>query len=90
MNMKSIVLFPLFITMYLFLGAQGTCNNFHGQNLSVGTHYINCTEYECHSDGSMTGLPCADYACAEGKEIGYRETDYSKPFPECCGGPICA
>ncbi|XP_029178915.1 uncharacterized protein LOC114946545 [Nylanderia fulva] len=59
------------------------------ETLTVGEHIRKCLRVTCHADGSISMLGCALYRCQEGKQIGYRETDLSKPYPECCEGPIC-
>ncbi|KAF7987548.1 hypothetical protein HCN44_003310 [Aphidius gifuensis] len=46
-----------------------------------------CVPYECQADGSYTSSGCAEFRCK--KQIGYQETDLSKPFPDCCPRPIC-
>ncbi|XP_053971440.1 uncharacterized protein LOC128889071 [Hylaeus anthracinus] len=88
--MKNIALFTFCITMCLLLEVQGDCKGYQGKDLSVGTHYINCLQITCNADGSISALGCPAYQCAEGSQIGYRKTDLSKPYPECCEGPICA
>ena len=32
---------------------------------------------------------CSEYRCQPGKQIGVKEVDHSKEYPDCCGGPIC-
>lgn len=32
---------------------------------------------------------CAEYRCQEGKQIGLKDVDNTKVYPDCCGGPIC-
>ncbi|XP_076164080.1 uncharacterized protein LOC143145008 [Ptiloglossa arizonensis] len=88
--MNNIVLFTLFMTMCLYLEAQGVCKLGNGQEIDVGTHHINCVTYMCNPDGHVTGLGCPVYQCQKGKQIGYRDTNVNLAYPECCGGPICA
>ncbi|XP_034183222.2 uncharacterized protein LOC117605704 isoform X1 [Osmia lignaria lignaria] len=89
--MKTIILVSLLMAMCLLSEVRaGTCKGYGDKDLNVGTHYINCTAVSCHPNGSVTMLGCASYRCQEGKQIGYRQTDLSKPYPECCEGPICA
>nr|XP_034183223.1 uncharacterized protein LOC117605704 isoform X2 [Osmia lignaria] len=88
--MKTIILVSLLMAICLLSEVRGTCKGYGDKDLSVGTHYINCTAVSCHPNGSVTMLGCASYRCQEGKQIGYRQTDLSKPYPECCEGPICA
>ncbi|XP_015515497.1 uncharacterized protein LOC107221117 [Neodiprion lecontei] len=49
-----------------------------------------CGTMECVGPGEMRGVGCGTYRCADGKQIGYKQKDNSKVYPECCGGPICA
>ncbi|XP_076232227.1 uncharacterized protein LOC143177854 [Calliopsis andreniformis] len=88
--MRSFTLWIFVGAMCLLAEAQANCKSWDGQELTVGTHFINCIQVQCHPDGHVTGLACAPYLCQEGKQIGYREMDVTKSYPECCGGPICA
>ncbi|CAK9816257.1 hypothetical protein ANTQUA_LOCUS8828 [Anthophora quadrimaculata] len=85
--MKTIILCTLLVTICLFLEVQGNCY-YEGRNLTVGEHTIDCNYYKCNEDGTMFGKSCAVAMCS-GKLLGYREADLSKPYPECCPGPIC-
>ncbi|EFN69911.1 hypothetical protein EAG_07209 [Camponotus floridanus] len=62
---------------------------FENETLSVGEHIRRCLRITCYPQGSISLLACPLYQCPEGKQIGYRDVDPSKPFPECCEGPIC-
>ncbi|KAG7212755.1 hypothetical protein KM043_013016 [Ampulex compressa] len=84
--MKAVVLSVFLAAIFLSSQVQGDCF-YHGENLTVGEHIRECTRIVCHEDGHISGLGCPEYRCKEA--IGYRERDVSKPYPECCGGPIC-
>ncbi|XP_031827517.1 venom peptide HsVx1 [Nomia melanderi] len=89
--MRNIIFCTVLVAMCLVLREAHANCNFMGQDLKAGEKYTkDCNQYTCNSDGSVSGLACAEYRCAEGKETGYREMDAGKPYPECCPGPICA
>ncbi|XP_003701336.1 uncharacterized protein LOC100876008 [Megachile rotundata] len=90
LKMKSVILWSLLMAICFLSEVKGDCKNYDGQDLSVGVHYIKCNKVTCHEDGSVSATTCPVYFCQEGKQIGYRERDISKPYPECCEGPICA
>ncbi|XP_070158450.1 uncharacterized protein [Polyergus mexicanus] len=62
---------------------------FKGETLSVGQHIRQCSRITCHAEGKMTILGCPLAHCPEGKQVDYRDTDFSKPYPDCCERPIC-
>ncbi|XP_015434691.1 PREDICTED: uncharacterized protein LOC107190407 [Dufourea novaeangliae] len=87
--MKNIILCTLLVAMCLVMETKADCE-YMGKNYKVGEKYTqNCAEFTCQSGGGFGGLTCALYECMEGKKIGYKEQDNSKPYPQCCGGPIC-
>ncbi|KAI4491977.1 hypothetical protein M0802_010180 [Mischocyttarus mexicanus] len=85
--MKSLfVLCGILLALCLFLQVQGDCN-IDGETLPPGEHIRRCLRYTCQESGSISALGCPQWRCRE--TIGYREQDLSKPYPECCEGPIC-
>ncbi|XP_046832389.1 uncharacterized protein LOC124430193 [Vespa crabro] len=86
-KMKSIFVFcGILIALCLFWQVEGNCQ-WNDETLSVGEHIRDCTRIFCNESGHLSALPCPVYTCEE--IIGYEDKDLSKPFPECCGGPIC-
>ncbi|KOC64229.1 hypothetical protein WH47_12531 [Habropoda laboriosa] len=85
--MKTIILCTLLMTTCLFLEVRGNCQ-YEGHNLTPGQHHVNCQQITCNPDGTIQGVSCPAWMCG-GKSLGYRELDLSKPYPECCPGPIC-
>ncbi|GAB1867607.1 Single domain-containing protein [Camponotus japonicus] len=82
-----------FVTLLLVgLSVHATLGDclFENETLSVGEHIRKCLRINCTGENTMSMLACPLYQCPVGKEIGYREVDLSKPYPECCAGPICA
>ncbi|XP_076687318.1 uncharacterized protein LOC143378981 [Andrena cerasifolii] len=77
--MKNIILWTFFVALCLLVEVKGSKQSFQNQ----------CARVTHHSNGDITAVGCGTYECAEGKQIGYRHDDLSKPYPECCGGPIC-
>ncbi|XP_050453954.1 uncharacterized protein LOC126852808 [Cataglyphis hispanica] len=63
--------------------------SFENETLSVGQHTRRCLKITCHAGSEISILGCPLARCPEGKQVGYRDTDFSKPYPDCCGGPIC-
>ncbi|XP_074109545.1 uncharacterized protein LOC141534227 [Cotesia typhae] len=52
-----------------------------GENCTLQTHY---------DDGSFSTKACAPWRCKSREDtIGHKAKDFSKPYPECCDGPIC-
>ncbi|XP_043499648.1 uncharacterized protein LOC122522517 [Polistes fuscatus] len=85
--MRSIfVLWGILLALCFFLQVEGDCN-LDGETLPPGKHIRNCISYTCHESGVLSAVGCATWNCVE--SIGYREQDLSKPYPECCPGPIC-
>ncbi|CAL7951508.1 unnamed protein product [Xylocopa violacea] len=87
--MKTFTLSTLLLVICLFLTVKGDCQ-YEGRTLTEGKNYFNCKQYTCSPNGNIAVLGCSLYQCAKGKQIGYKEEDLSKPYPQCCGGPICA
>ncbi|XP_074109531.1 uncharacterized protein LOC141534221 [Cotesia typhae] len=48
----------------------------------------NCKEYECEEKGGWTWTTCPQWLHCE-EYIGFQPYNYSKPYPDCCGGRIC-
>ncbi|XP_076754272.1 uncharacterized protein LOC143425413 [Xylocopa sonorina] len=86
--MKSFIVNTFLLAICLLPNIKGDCQ-YEGGTLTEGKHYINCQVWTCYPNGNIATLGCATYACPEGTQIGYRENDLSKPYPECCGGPVC-
>lgn len=66
----------------------GNCS-FDGEILTVGEHIRGCSRIICYAEGTVAILECPLFYCPEETQIGYRNMDPSKSFPECCEGPIC-
>ncbi|XP_025269281.1 uncharacterized protein LOC112639471 [Camponotus floridanus] len=82
--------FVILLLVGVFVHATlGDCP-FENETLSVGAHIRQCSTVTCRDDTSIIMIPCPLFQCAEGKQIGWKELDLSKPYPECCAGPICA
>ncbi|XP_043266424.1 uncharacterized protein [Venturia canescens] len=89
----TIFLYALVVIAYLFVGGNAedevklNCNDVRGD---LSLYYKICGEVICHPNGSISSKGCGTYQCSPDKPaIGYKETDSTKPYPECCGGPIC-
>ncbi|XP_029178914.1 uncharacterized protein LOC114946544 [Nylanderia fulva] len=65
----------------------GSCL-YEGETLSVGQHTRGCLRITCYAEGDITILECPLNFCPEKRLIGYHETNFSKPYPECCARPI--
>ncbi|XP_011642792.1 uncharacterized protein LOC105430781 [Pogonomyrmex barbatus] len=63
--------------------------SFEDEILSVGTHTRNCQKLNCIGNNKIQALACPLASCLPGQQIGYQEMDFSKPYPQCCGRPIC-
>ncbi|XP_043473517.1 uncharacterized protein LOC122505765 [Leptopilina heterotoma] len=48
-----------------------------------------CARITCLSPQKFDIIRCSDIKCPEGKQIGLKNEDNSKMYPDCCGGPIC-
>ncbi|KAL2751310.1 uncharacterized protein V1477_000468 [Vespula maculifrons] len=85
--MKSIFVFcGILFALCIFVLVEGDCE-WYGEIYPVGEHILNCTRVTCNESGDWSSVGCPLYMCEE--TIGYEEIDLSKPYPECCGGPIC-
>ncbi|KAK2588424.1 hypothetical protein KPH14_004423 [Odynerus spinipes] len=82
----TLLLFGILLALCLFSRVEAECV-VDGEKLPVGEHIRKCRKYTCHESGSLSALGCPAYLCKE--QIGYRKEDLSKPYPECCEGPIC-
>ncbi|XP_048504911.1 uncharacterized protein LOC125499728 [Athalia rosae] len=84
----SLALILLVVNSSMQLPEYKNCNSeFLAKNPSIG---VDCGVVTCHEDNTMTATGCGIWRCQPGQQIGYTEADSSKPFPSCCGGPICA
>ncbi|EZA55867.1 uncharacterized protein LOC113562983 [Ooceraea biroi] len=84
--MRALVCCAILLLVCAFAQVEGGCQ-YKEETLTVGKHHRDCLTITCHENGSMSSLACPVMQCRN--EIGYQETDLSKPFPECCARPIC-
>lgn len=82
----TFLLCGILMTLCLFTKVKADCL-VDGEMLPPGEHIRQCQRLTCHDSGAISAVGCATYACKD--QIGYKEMDLSKPYPECCGGPIC-
>ncbi|XP_034946008.1 uncharacterized protein [Chelonus insularis] len=90
--MKTIViLFVCISVACLLLEANADCKSKDDSKKIVPTGtkvQEGCAIFECDDKGAWTSSGCSEWRCS-GLEKGYKEQDNTKPFPECCPGPIC-
>ncbi|XP_011144942.1 uncharacterized protein LOC105186444 [Harpegnathos saltator] len=63
------------------------------RQLTVGQTYVDCyVKVTCHAKGVYdVSQSCRNYFCERASMWrGYKRFDSSKPYPDCCGGSICA
>ncbi|XP_026673916.1 uncharacterized protein LOC113465011 [Ceratina calcarata] len=87
--MKTIItlLCAALLITCVFADSEEYCELNH-KNVTAGVYSVNCVRYKCDPP-NLSALACPVYICEEGQQIGEKQNDLTKPYPECCGGPIC-
>ncbi|KAF7987549.1 hypothetical protein HCN44_003311 [Aphidius gifuensis] len=90
--MKSTIIYCLFILIAIqSFEANADCQNNSGPGWSKPGEILSvkyCLRKICRDDGTWELIQCPKIKCKT--QIGKREFDRNKPFPECCQAPICA
>ncbi|XP_032674097.1 uncharacterized protein LOC116845475 [Odontomachus brunneus] len=96
--MKISSLSVLFILVYIvgialnILAVPEICV-YHNRQLTIGQKYTDCyVNVTCHAKAVIEVTnSCRNYFCQRPSMWrGYKRFDSSKPYPDCCGGSICA
>ncbi|KAH0550054.1 hypothetical protein KQX54_017116 [Cotesia glomerata] len=82
------------LIIFLWIESDASCFNTHDGKRSRKTFKTNykltdqCVEYTCNANGEWSIKGCYEWVCKR-RVIGYETANFSKPFPYCCGYPIC-
>ncbi|KAK2588425.1 hypothetical protein KPH14_004424 [Odynerus spinipes] len=83
----------LFILIFSTTSAIPKLCKYRGRQLTKGQTITDCyASVTCTANGEIKiKNPCPVYNCTKlSMRRGYKRFDPKKPYPNCCGGPICA